>query len=171
RPRLADEKDFRYMLARDAGARGPTLFFFGERFVAEVVGPRQKILETRRQLAAAELMTPGFAALLHGWIHGTSPGSVDELVSSKLLRKEELKHASGATIEWRPQKPAQSTWGTPAALTPLIELAAPDAVSESERAAYDRFSRTYETYWSRYVDPAAVRLSATPELGADLRVL
>jgi hypothetical protein len=176
RPRLADEKDFRYMLARDAARRGvPLLLFFGDRFVAEVIGPRQKILEARRQIAAAELMTPGFAALLHGWAFGRSPASADELVSSKLLRKEELKHASGAPIEWRPGKGASSTWGTPAALTPLIELPPPDSVTESERAAYDRFSRTYQTYWSQYVDPTALRLAFEPDashtMSVELRVL
>src|SRR5204862_368980 len=69
RARLADEMDFRYMLGRDAADHHPLLFFLGDRFISEVIGPRQKILEARRQLAAAELMTPGFAALLYGWLH------------------------------------------------------------------------------------------------------
>ena len=129
--RLGDEKDFRYMLARDASEHQPALLFFGDRFVAEVIGPRQKVLEARRQMATAELMTPGFAALLHGWLYGKSPGSVDELVASKLLRKDELKHTAGTAIEWRPGEPARSTWGTPSALTPLIELPSPDTVTES----------------------------------------
>jgi hypothetical protein len=175
RARLSDEKDFRYMLAQGADVHLPVLFFFGDRFVEEVTGPRQKILEARRQVAAAELMTPGFAALLHGWVFGKSAASVDELVSTKLLRKEELKHANGDAIDWRPGRAARSTWGTPSSLTPLIDLLPPDAVSESERAAYDRFSRTYETYWSRYIDPAAAKLGvgagSKPELTADLRVL
>ncbi len=178
--RLADEKDFRYMLARDAGGvaseRVPgVLAFFGDRFVAEAIGPRQKVLEARRQMAAAELMTPGFAALLYGWLNGRSPASVDELVASKLLRKEELKHADGGAIEWRPGEPARSSWGTPSDLTPLIDLLSPDTVTESERAAYDRFSRTYETYWSRYIDPAALRVrlgGPKPDtITADLRVM
>jgi hypothetical protein len=173
--RLGDEKDFRYMLARDASEHQPALLFFGDRFVAEVIGPRQKVLEARRQMATAELMTPGFAALLHGWLYGKSPGSVDELVASKLLRKDELKHTAGTAIEWRPGEPARSTWGTPSALTPLIELPSPDTVTESERAAYERFSRTYETYWSRYIDPAVLRLGTVgpkaDTITAELRVL
>jgi len=173
RPRLADESDFRYMLARDAGKPNEMLGFFGDRFVAEVVGPRQKVLQARRQMAAAELMTPGFAALLYGWVYGKSPGSVDELLSSKLLRKDGLKHGAGASIDWRPGEAARSSWGTPSALTPLIDLPAPDAVTESERAAYERFSRTYETYWSHYIDPASLRLAwnGAETLTADLRVL
>ena len=99
-------------------------------------------------------MTPGFAALLYGWIYGKSPASVEELIASKLLRNEELKHANGTPIAWRPGETPRSAWGTPSALTPLIDLSTPDTVTEPEKVAYERFSRTYESYWSGYIDPA-----------------
>lgn len=176
RPRLADEKDFAYLLARDASVRADALGFMGDRFVGEVVGPRQKVLESRRQIALAELMTPGFAALLHGWLTGRSPASVDELVASKLLTKDELKHGGGAPIAWKPGGAARSVFGTPAALTPLLDLPDPDLVTESERDAYERFSRTYESYWQTYIDPAAIRIAVDPSaagttLTADLRIV
>jgi len=176
RPRLADEKDFAYLLARDAGVRADALGFLGDRFVGEVIGPRQKVLEARRQIALAELMTPGFAALLHGWITGRSPASVDELVASKLLGKDELAHGSGAPIAWKPGEAARSLFGSPAALTPLLDLPEPTLVTESERDAYDRFSRTYESYWRTYIDPAALRVAvdttaAGTTLTADLRIV
>lgn len=176
RPRLADERDFAYLLARDADVRADALGFLGDRFVGEVVGPRQKVLEARRQIALAELMTPGFAALLHGWMTGRSPASVDELVAAKLLGKSELTHGGGAPITWKPGEAARSVFGTPAALTPLIDLPEPTLVTESERDAYDRFSRTYESYWRTYIDPAALRVAvdttaAGTTLTADLRVV
>jgi hypothetical protein len=176
RPRLADEKDFAYLMARDAGVRADALGFMGDRFVGEVVGPRQKVLEARRQIALAELMTPGFAALLHGWMTGKSPASVDELVAEKLLSKDELKHGGGAPIAWKPGEAARSVFGTPGALTPLLDLPEPTLVTESERDAYERFSRTYETYWRTYIDPAAIRIASDPAatgttLSADLRIV
>src|SRR5271169_3227631 len=64
RARLADETDFKFMLARDARERADVLAFLGDRFVGEVVGPRQKVLESRRQDAQGELMELGAAALL-----------------------------------------------------------------------------------------------------------
>ncbi len=121
-------------------------------------------------------MTPGFAALLHGWVTGRSLASVDELVAAKLLGKDELKHGGGAPITWKPGEAARSVFGTPAALTPLIDLPEPTLVTESERDAYDRFSRTYESYWRTYIDPAALRIAvdttaAGTTLTADLRVV
>ena len=175
-PRLADEKDFAYLLARDADVRADALGFLGDRFVGEVIGPRQKILEARRQIALAELMTPGFAALLYGWTTGRSPASVEELVASKLLGKGELAHGGGAAITWKPGVAARSMFGTPAALTPLLDLPEPTLVTASERDAYDRFSRGYESYWRTYIDPAAIRVAvdttaAGTTLSADLRVV
>ena len=169
-PRLADEADFRYMLARDAGTHGDALAYMGDRFVAEVVGPRQKIAEARRQVALAELMTPGFAALLYGWMNGKSPASVDDLLASGLLARQELSHAGGGAIAWRPGEAARSPWGTAAALTPLVDLPSPDRVSASESAGYERFARSYEYSWSRYIDPVALRVALTTAAGGGTRM-
>jgi hypothetical protein len=169
-PRLADEADFRYMLVRDAGTRGDALAYMGDRFVAEVVGPRQKIAEARRQVALAELMTPGFAALLYGWMNGKSPASVDDLLAGGLLARPELSHAGGGAIAWRPGEAARSPWGTAAALTPLVDLPSPDRVTPSESAGYERFARSYEYGWSRYIDPVALRVALTTAAGGETRM-
>ena len=175
RPRLTDEMDFRYMLARDAGTPADVLGFFGDKFVAEAIGPRQKVLEARRQNRHRRADDTGVRRAALRLDLRKEPASVDELIASKLLRKEELKHASGTPIAWRPGEAARSTWGTPSALTPLIDLAAPDTVTEPEKVAYERFSRTYESYWSGYIDPAMLRLSMSGDKAttilADLRIL
>jgi hypothetical protein len=161
-PSLADEPDFQFMLARDAGTRADVLAYMGDRFVAAVVGPKQKVLEARRQLALGELTTPGFAALLYGWLQGKSPEKVEDLFSTSLLAKSEMTHANGSPIAWRPGEAARSSWGTPAALTPLIDLPTPDVVTASERTSYEWFARGYESDWSAYIDPIALRMAFTP---------
>jgi hypothetical protein len=176
RPRLSDEPDFRYMLARDARVRADVLSFMGDRFMAEVVGPRQKILEARRQIAQAELLTPGYAALLFGWLTGRSPSSVDELVKARLFTKDELKHANGDPITYEPGKPARSRFGTVSSLVPLIELGAPALVTEAERRGYETFSRHYQENWSTYIDPVMIRFALEQQPGglrlvADTRIL
>lgn len=173
---LAEEPDFRYMLARDAEVPAELLAFIGDRFVETVVGPAQKIAEARRQIALAELTAPSFAALLFGWIHGESPSDARELLRSGLLGPRELTHADGARIEWSPGSPPRSAWGTPPALEPLIDLPSPLKVSASEHRNYAEFASGYERYWSQYVDPIALRLSNVRRgdnkgLHVELRVL
>jgi hypothetical protein len=175
-PKLADEPDFRYMLARDADVPAELLAFIGDRFVAGVVGPAQKIAEARRQVALAELTSPPVAALLYGWVHGKSPADKKELLRSGLLGPAELTHHDGARIDWSPGAAARSTWGTPAALEPLIDLPAVAKVSTAERDGYAQFAQQYQWRWGEYIDPIALRVSSTrrgegKSLHAELRVL
>ncbi|HVR21248.1 MAG TPA: hypothetical protein VMS65_16155, partial [Polyangiaceae bacterium] len=171
-PRLADERDFQYLLARDAGTPDETLAFLSDRFVLSVIGPAQKIAQARRQLALAELTTPGFAALLFGWTHGRTPKDPAELVRSGELFANELKHADGAPITWQPGKPAASRWGTTAALEPLIDLPPVKKISAAEQRAYSDFSSRYAFTWSEYVDPVIVRFARSSDSGEryDVRI-
>jgi hypothetical protein len=169
---LADQPDFRYMMARDRAVRADVLAFMGDAFIANVAGSRQKILEARRQLALARLSTPGYAALLYGWMFGRQPSSVAELLASRLLRPEDLRHADGEAIQWSPAHGARSSWGSPAALTPILDLESPRKVTALERDAYAEFVRGYQQYWRRYFDPAAVRIALDDKsMQVDLRVL
>jgi hypothetical protein len=175
-PKLADESDFRYMLARDADVPADLLAFIGDRFVASVVGPAQKIAESRRQVALAELTSAPVAALLYGWVHGKSPADKGELLRSGLLAPAELKHHDGARIDWVPGAAARSTWGTPAALEPLIDLPVVAKVSTAERDGYAQFAQQYQRRWGEYIDPIALRVSSNrrgegKSLHAELRVL
>jgi hypothetical protein len=176
--RLSDEPDFRFMLARDRdnGATDDVLAYMGDRFVAAVIGPTQKIAEARRQIALGELMTPGFSALLFGELHGRSPRSIDELLLAHVLTRDELSHTDGAPITWRPGDAARSAWGSPRDLVALIDLPKVTMVTPSEKESYERFARGYQYDWGTYVDPALARLGAKKtstgtELSLDLRQL
>lgn len=175
RAKLSDQKDLAYMLARDPGKHAGFVFL-GDRFIASVVGPAQKVQEARRQRALAELLTPGYAALLYGWLEGKPPADTSTLVASKLLDQKELRHSDGAEIAFTPGKPPSSRWGRPDDLTPLIDLPAVEKVSEQEKTAYDGFSRGYQEYWRNFIDPVAVRLDIEETGGVeraivDVRVL
>jgi hypothetical protein len=176
-PSLARELDFKYMLERDASTPSDQLVYFGDRFVAAVVGPAQKIAEARRQIALAELMLPGYSALGLGLIDGRAPKSKAELLKARFLKPEELKHAAGGAIDWEPGRAARSPFGTPAALEPLIDRPPVTRVTAAEQAGYEWFARYYEGMWAERIDPVALRLSQpkaqgkTRVLSADLRVL
>jgi hypothetical protein len=174
-PRLGDEADLKYMLARDPGAH-PAFAFLSDKFIGAVVGPQQKLLAARRQQALADLLTPGYAALLHGWLFGQAPASSEALIASGLLAADELKHPDGAAIAFAPGRGASSTWGRPSALTPLIDLPAVTLVSEAERSAYQNFVTGYQQYWKQFIDPVALRLDVDDENAAakatlDVRIL
>lgn len=174
-PRLSDEPDLQYLLARDPGTH-QALVFLSDRFIGSVVGPQQKVLAARRQLALAELLTPGHAALLYGWLHGRAPSSNDALLASGLLSDDELQHRDGTPITFAPGTSARSAWGTPAALTPLIDLAPVTKVSLAEQTAYQQFVTTYQQYWRQFIDPVAVRLDLVEATGGsevtiDVRIL
>jgi len=175
-PKLADELDFQYMLARDAQVPAELLAFIGDRFVEAVVGPAQKVAEARRQVALTELTSAPIAALLFGWVHGKSPVDKSELFRSGLLGPAELQHQSGGRIDWAPGSAPRSSWGTPAALEPLIDLPQVSHVSTIERDSYAEFARQYRQRWSRFIDPIALRLSSARRgesrgLHAEMRVL
>jgi hypothetical protein len=162
-PRLSDEADLHFLLARDANQPDETFGFLSDRFVLSAIGPAQKIAAARRELALGELTTPGIASLLHGWIHGRAPADAKELVASKLLDQDDLAHFDGKAIEWQPGKPARSSYGSMDALEPLIDLPPVDKVTELERRAYETFSQQYRFSWSEYVDPVALRIARSQQ--------
>ncbi len=163
-PRLGDEDDLKYMLARDPGTH-QAFAFLSDKFIAAVIGPQQKIAASRRQQALAELLTPGFAALLYGWLHGQAPATTQDLVASGLLVADELKHGDGTPIEFTPGTGAYSPWGRPSALTPLIDLAPVTMVSAAEQTAYAAFVGGYQQYWQQFIDPVAIRLDIQNDQG------
>jgi hypothetical protein len=172
---LADEADFKYMLARDADTHADLLVYLSDRFIAEVAGPRQRILESRRVRANSELLTPGLATMLHGYLQGRSPRTKNELFDSGTLKKVDLVHHDGAVIEFEPGQAPRSKYGIPSFLTPIIDLETPKTVSEAEAAAYANWSRQYENMWAGVIDPAMLRFAITEgkpkKLSVDLRVL
>ncbi len=170
RRRLSDEPDLAYMLARDPGAHDG-FAFLGDRFIAQVVGPQQKILAARRQQALADLLTPGYAALLYGWLEGKAPADTEALIAANLLHRDELRHADGGLIAFEPGQGARSSWGSPDALTPLLDQPAPALVTDAERRAYDTFARVYQDYWREFIDPVAIRFDLEDEGDQDRAIV
>lgn len=171
-PALANELDFQYMLKRDATVVEDVLVYFGDRFVAEVVSPTQRILDSRRQVAKAELAALGYGSLLFGQLYGRLPASAQELAQKSWFGKSRLKHATGEAIRYDQAAGVGSSWGTPERLTSLIELPVPKKVSEAEQRAYQEFAQGYQNRWGERIDPIALRVKVSDDaLDLHLRVL
>ena len=158
-PRLSDEVDFQHLLARDSLAQVSAIAFAGDRFFAEVVSPRQRILESRRRTARDELVALGESALVYGWLFGQEPKTAADIVHAGLLVPAETRHSSGEAIAFVPGSAPHSTWGAPSELQPLLEMATPTTVSGAEADAYQRFAASYRNQWKEHLDPLMVRFT------------
>lgn len=169
---LASELDFQYMLKRDSNIGEDVLVYFGDRFVGEVVSPAQRILDSRRQVAKAELMALSTGSLLFGEVYGRLPIDAKELGAKSWFGAARLRHTSGETIAYDRTAGVSSPWGTPARLTSIIDLPVPKRISKEEQAAYVGFANSYQQRWGERIDPIALRVKVSNEqLDAHLRVL
>ncbi|MHC4390251.1 MAG: hypothetical protein ACYS22_02920, partial [Planctomycetota bacterium] len=163
--RLGDTDELRYMRTlMPAGEHGEDGFvYLSDAFIRKLVGPVQKITEVRRLRCYNHLRMIGHAALLHRVEHGRAAESIarlteagvapgrfgEELLSCPGGGAYSLTEAGGGTC---------SVHGHARFLTPCIEIAA-EQVTPREAAGYERFVREYNSYWSQFFDPVAVRLS------------
>ncbi len=171
-PSIAAGGDFAYMRALyPYDRKGEDAFaFIGDAFVAHVTSPAFKIASARRVQAAADVRAVGYTALLYAWLEGHPPASTDDLIRSKLLVKSDLVHDSGEPITFDPTNGARSRPTTGFA-TPIIETVV-DKVTPEERDAYASFRGEYEMVWSKYIDPAALRVTSRGKaLTLDVRML
>ena len=171
-PAISAGGDFAYMRALYPYDRaGEDAFaFIGDAFVAHVTSPAFKIASARRVQAAADLRAVNYAALLYAWLEGHAPASVDDLLKSKVLDKTELVHEGGERITFEPGTGARSP-STSGFMKPILETAI-DKVTPEERDAYATFRGEYEMVWSKYIDPAALRVTSRGKtLTLDVRML
>ncbi len=166
-PALGRSGEFRYFRAlypytsKEAG-----FLFLGDAFVGATVGPRQKILQSRRMRARSALRAVGFAALLQGWLEGRPATSMATLMDAGLLRPQDLRHHDGRKIRWTLDGGARSAWGSAGWTTPHFDLEI-ERITEEEEGAYQRFVETYQSYWKGFIDPIGVQLRVS-EQGVDL---
>jgi hypothetical protein len=164
-PALSAQLDFRYMLLRDREVPSDVLAYAGDAFVRRAIGPEQRVLDARRQLARAELARLGYSALLFGWLEGREPKDTKELMAQPWFEKGALKHTTGETISFDIGQSPRSSYGTPAFLEPIIDLPVPTKVTPSEQEAYASLAQSYMGQWSENVDPIAVRVQIKRETG------
>ncbi len=171
-PSIGAGGDFTYMRSLYPYDRaGEDAFaFIGDAFVAHVTSPAFKIASARRVQAAADVRAVSYAALLYAWLEGHAPTSVDQLLQSKLLDKSELAHEGGERITFEPGTGARSP-STTGFMKPILETVV-DKVTTEERDAYATFRGEYEMVWSKYIDPAALRVTTRGKaLTLDVRML
>ena len=159
---LAGRPDYRLFRALLPFSKEESFFCFAsEAFLRRLVGPRLRILESRRVRCASHLRTLLNACLLYEEEHGRPPEGIDPLLAGGYVTERTLACPQGGRYRLGPgMEPACSKHGTLARLTPLGDLDLFGA-TEAEASAYRRFTRAYRRFWRRNFDPAALRAQRT----------
>jgi hypothetical protein len=156
---LADSADYRYMRSLlPAGEEEAVFVFLSDEFLRRLVGPRLRILESRRVRCASHLRTIVNASLLHAIEEDREPAGIEALLEKGYLEKRILHCPHDGTYSLEAGfEPCCSVHGHLGRLTPHGELTL-DEAREGEAAAYRRFSRSYGNFWRRYFDPVGITM-------------
>ncbi|MHC4943025.1 MAG: hypothetical protein ACYTG7_08405 [Planctomycetota bacterium] len=156
---LAEQPDYLYMRGLLPAHEKETAFvFLSEAFLQRLVGPRLRVLESRRVRCASHLRTAINAALLFMEEEKRKPGSLDELFEQDYLNPERMTCPHSGTYTLNGGIEAVCTkHNRLGSLTPHLALEL-EKVFEEEAAAYRRFSRAYANYWRRFFDPVGVSI-------------
>ena len=175
RDALPSRGDFKYMRALypfdEQSEDG--FVFIGDDFVREAISPRTKILSSRRVRAAADMAAVNSAALLHGWLEGAPPKTLEEMIASGALAPGLTTTFEGEPITWSPEQGASTVkWGRLGRLTPIAELQIQQATTQ-EAEAYAQFEEGYQQFWHQFIDPIGVILkwSDSGDLDMEARML
>jgi hypothetical protein len=154
---LAQSADFKYMRSVLPEDTDEALYaYLSEAFLRRLVGPRLRVLESRRVRCASKLRTLTNACLLFHEEKGRSPSSLKELIEGKYIVEDKLRCPHGGTYSIVNGIAGECTaHGRLGHLTPQIELELTE-VSEGEAAAYRRFARAYGNFWRRFFDPVGI---------------
>lgn len=157
---LAAAADFRYMRSLLPAGAGEAVFaYLSESFLQRLVGPRLRILESRRVRCASHLRTIVNGALLFFHEKGREPEGIAELVENGYLEETVSHCPHGGSYEISDGFTASChVHNRLGDLTPHIELDLVE-VDQAEAWAYRRFARAYRNFWRRYFDPAGISIS------------
>ncbi len=176
-PNLAAADDFAYMrtIFPSGRAEEDGFLYFSDRFIREVVGPRQKIGRMRQMECLAHLRSIQFGALARALEAGPVAGSrldpavatLDRLVKDGFVGELRCPDGGayslgtgGAQVE-----AACSIHNRLLVATPLVEIRM-EAVSPDEAQGYRQFVDSYNRYWSRFFDPIGIKLRVPADRSA-----
>lgn len=175
RDTLAKSLDFQYFRGLYPHRKEAGFAFLSDAFVGRMTGPGFKIAAARRMEARADLLAISGAALLYGLLEGRPAPDAQALIQGGVLSPNELKHGDGAAISFDAARGPSSTWGRPGRMRSLADVV-PELgrVTAGEKAAYEQFRDSYQTYWRGFIDPIGVEIVPVADAGGwrvDARLL
>ena len=169
-PSLAAADDFKYMRSVFPGdpAAEDAFLYLSDRFIRNVVGPRQKIARLRQLICNSSLRILEYALLewtLEKGAAGSAP-TLEALFQGGLADPDEVHCPAGGRYRMAtgPDGPeiVCSVHNRLRLGTPLVEIPVEKA-GAGEAQGYRQFVESYERYWSQYFDPVGIRFRVPAE--------
>jgi hypothetical protein len=173
-PRLSDAPDYRYVSTVLPPSDDPQsgYLFASEAFLKRQVSPALKVSEKRRVQCFNNLVMLNNAALFYRLEHGTSPGSLTDLIEGRFVDPRKLVCPHGGAYAYDPRQDgcSCSLHNRLKYLTPNVELSVLQ-VSDQERQEYERYKQAYQQIWQGVFDPIAIRFTVAPRVKLEVCVL
>ncbi len=175
KPNLAEAGDFKYMRAvvfpLDNSVEDGFLYL-SDPFIRRLVGPEVRIKQKRRLGAATSLKMLTNAAIFHGYQHGPSRPTFEQLVANRSLNADDLYGPEDGVITWDAEsgEARSSACGDVGFLKPVIEFDS-ELATEKEAEAYGRFRDRYQQYWRRFFDPIGIRFRIDKKITLETHIL
>ena len=171
--RLGEATEFKYIrtLMVRGDKREDGLIYMSDPFIRRMVGPDLKLTERRRLVCYNHLRMIGHGAMLYRTQFGKKPASLDEIVAAKCAPaefaaggKQTICCPTGGKYSLSPDglTGTCSNHGTAHEMVPCRDLML-DRVTQAEAHEYKQFVEEYNRYWTRFFDPIAVRVQASPK--------
>ncbi|MCP4104989.1 MAG: hypothetical protein GY749_05565 [Desulfobacteraceae bacterium] len=152
---LGQSDEFRYMLTQLPLTKDTRMYaYLSDPFIRKLVGPSTKIGQLRRMNARADMEYLTSCALLAELDGITDSNSVKKLAELGYISPEYLGRDYSIDKNLVVHSEANGTLG---AMKTLSEIPVGKATNQ-EKDAYKAYVENYQSYWSRYFDPIAVRL-------------
>jgi hypothetical protein len=162
---LGRSDELAYLLLKlSPTGRTQAFAYLSDPFIRRLVGPAQRIAESRRDRARVDMELIAGAALLRRQDAPGAAPTIEELVRLGYLAPP----VPLADYTLRPDgRVASATWGPLERLRPVshVPLA---SVTSGEAERYRSFREGYTRYWRRFFDPIALRLDAGRDGGQEL---
>ncbi len=163
---LSDE--FRYMQTLLPATTDQTVYLYlSDPFIRKMVGPRTKIAQYRRSIAATRLKLITAASLLYQLDYQRIP-TLKILLEQHYIDKDWLAKAQ---IHIDKQGVVHSKiYGTLAHMSPLSMIPI-EQISSNEKEAYESYVKNYNKFWKKYFDPIAMRLKIGEKIALETVIL
>ncbi len=166
RKSIAKADDYLYMrTVYEIGDKNENAFLYlSDAHIRKLVGPEFKIARQRRVNCELSLRMINNAITLYKMDKKKERPSIESLIAGGYLENKYIFCPDGGTYSLTDDtfEPCCSKHRRLRYITPISEIL-PKYITENENDQYKKFVKEYNDYWSKFFDPAGVRIKNAPD--------